>query len=71
VLSVGSPERDHEPRITGVEGARVLVIGLTDGRMDCGTGPLVAWSTAAFFSCSFRITDGFPETAGTFPTGEP
>lgn len=72
VLAVGSPEKESTPRVTSVDSGRVHVVGLTEGRMDCGSGPLPIWSSGdTFFVCSFRALDGAWLAAGTFPVGAP
>jgi len=70
VRSAGSAYAESEPRVS-VEGAEVNVIGMTDGAMDCGTGPLATWSSATFFLCVFGATDGTSLSGGVFPTGTP
>jgi hypothetical protein len=71
LIGAGSPEKESEPQITGVDPGRVHVVGITQGRMDCGGGPLPVWSTETFFVCTFNTDDGHWLGAGTFPTGSP
>ena len=70
VRAVGSAYTESEPRVT-IEGSEVNVIGMTDGAMDCGAGPLATWSSATFFLCVFGATDGTSLSGGVFPTGTP
>lgn len=70
VRAVGSAYAESEPRVK-LEGTEVNVIGLTDGAMDCGAGPLATWSSATFFFCVFGATDGTSVSGGVFPTGTP
>ena len=70
VRGVGSAYAETEPRVT-LSGAEVNVIGMTAGRMDCGTGPLGSWSSATFFLCVFGASDGTSLSGGVFPTGTP
>jgi hypothetical protein len=70
VRAVGSAYAEREPRVT-LEGAEVNVIGMTDGAMDCGSGPLATWSSATFFFCIFGAADGASLSGGVFPTGTP
>jgi hypothetical protein len=70
VRAVGSAYAEREPRVT-LEGDEVNVIGMTDGAMDCGTGPLATWSSETFFFCIFGAADGTSLSGGVFPTGTP
>ena len=70
VRAVGSAYAEKEPRVT-LSGAEVNLIGMTAGRMDCGTGPLGSWSSATFFLCVFGASDGTSVSGGVFPTGTP
>jgi hypothetical protein len=70
VRAVGSVFAETEPRVT-LAGAEVNVIGMTDGAMDCGSGPLATWSSDTFFFCVFGSTDGTSLSGGVFPTGTP
>jgi len=70
VRAVGSAYADTEPRLS-LEGTKVNVIGMTEGAMDCGKGPLPTWSSATFFFCVFGATDGTSLSGGVFPTGTP
>ena len=70
VRAVGSAYAESEPRVT-LQGSEVNVIGMTDGAMDCGSGPLATWSSATFFFCVFGSKDGTSLSGGVFPTGAP
>jgi hypothetical protein len=70
VRSVGSASAESSPRVT-LDGARVNLMGMTDGAMDCGAGPLPTWSSATFFFCVFGGHDGASIASGVFPTGAP
>lgn len=70
VRGVGSAYAEKDPRVT-LDGVQVNVIGMTDGRMDCGAGPLGTWSSATFFFCVFGASDGTSLSGGVFPTGTP
>jgi hypothetical protein len=70
VRAVGSAYAETKPRVT-LDGAGVNVIGMTEGRMDCGLGPLGTWSSATFFVCVFGAADGASLSGGVFPTGAP
>ena len=70
VRAVGSAFAETEPRVT-LSGSEVNVIGMTDGAMDCGSGPLATWSSDTFFLCVFGSTDGTSLSGGVFPTGTP
>jgi hypothetical protein len=70
--AVGSASREHDPRITlAVESNRVTVVGITDGEMDCGTGPMTPWASETSFLCIFARADGAATGSGVFPTGAP
>ncbi|MDB5218826.1 MAG: hypothetical protein JWO86_6753 [Myxococcaceae bacterium] len=70
--AVGSAMTESGPRVTLEEGtSQVQLIGMTKGRMDCGSGPLSAWSSDTFFFCVFGRSDGKPVSGGVFPTGAP
>jgi hypothetical protein len=72
VRSVGSGLTERGPRVTLEEGThRVQIVGTTDGRMDCGSGELGAWSSDTFFFCVFGSTKGDAVSGGVFPTGAP
>jgi hypothetical protein len=64
--SVGSDRRERAPSVT-VQGRQVRIVGLTEGRMDCGDGPLPLWSADSFFFCVFGRHDGATVEGGTFP----
>jgi hypothetical protein len=70
VRAVGSAYAENRPRVT-LAGSEVNVIGMTDGAMDCGSGPLATWSSATFFFCVFGAADGTSVSGGVFPTGTP
>jgi hypothetical protein len=70
--AVGSASTESGPRVTLEEGsARVQLLGMTKGRMDCGAGPLPTWSSETFFFCIFSGADGAAVSGGVFPTGAP
>jgi hypothetical protein len=73
VRAVGSGLAESGPRVTLDDGDSVHVhlIGITKGRMDCGSGPLPTWSSDTFFLCIFGGADGAPVSGGVFPTGAP
>lgn len=72
VRSVGSGLTESGPRVTLEDGMnRVQIVGTTNGRMDCGSGPLGTWSSDTFFFCVFGGTKGEPVSGGVFPTGAP
>jgi hypothetical protein len=66
--SIGSVASEQAPTVS-IEGGRVTVIGMTGGAMDCGAGPLPAWSSETFFFCVFHDVDGGALDGGAFPTG--
>jgi hypothetical protein len=68
-LSVGSRAPERDPGLM-VEDGRIQLMAVTRGEVDCGDGPLVTWSSEAFFLCVFA-PDGRPVEGGTFPTGRP
>lgn len=71
VRAVGSASAEHSPKVTlSLESDRVTVVGITDGEMDCGAGPMAPWSSETFFLCIFAGTDGALKGSGVFPTGE-
>lgn len=70
VRSVGSAYADDRPKVT-LAGSEVNVIGMTEGAMDCGAGPLATWSSSTFFFCVFGASDGASVSGGVFPTGTP
>jgi hypothetical protein len=71
VRAVGSASVESSPRVSIEQGARVNVIGMTNGAMDCGDGPLPWWSSSTFFVCVFGGKDGASISGGVFPTGAP
>jgi hypothetical protein len=71
VRAVGSAYAETAPRVKLDDQARVNVIGMTKGEMDCGAGPLPGWSSETFFFCVFKGNDGGPLEGGVFPTGAP
>lgn len=71
VLSAGSADNESIPKIGAVDGGRVKLLGLTEGRIDCGSGPLPIWTTGTFFLCVFATDTGATLASGTFPTGAP
>ncbi len=72
VRSVGSGLTESGPRVTLEDGTnRVQIIGTTNGRMDCGSGPLGTWSSETFFICVFGGAKGDAVSGGVFPTGAP
>jgi hypothetical protein len=66
--AVGSDRRERAPSVT-VQDHQVRVVGLTEGKMDCGDGPLPLWSADSFFFCVFGGPDGATVEGGTFPIG--
>lgn len=71
VRAVGSASAERSPKVTlSLESNHVTVVGITDGEMDCGAGPMAPWSTETFFLCIFSGTDGALKGSGVFPTGE-
>ena len=70
VRAVGSASAESAPRVTLESTGRISVIGMTNGEMDCGTGPLPTWSSDTFFLCIFG-GDGVSLVSGVFPTGAP
>ncbi len=68
VISIGSAHEESSPKIT-FDGERATVVGMTDGEMDCGGGPLPAWSGETFFVCQFHERTGESLASGAFPTG--
>jgi hypothetical protein len=71
VRAVGSQAHESAPRVGDVEDGRVKLIGMTQGEMDCGSGPLPTWTSQTFFFCVFDSDDGAWLAGGTFPTGAP
>ena len=72
VRTVGSGLAESGPRVTLDEDAtHVHLVGITKGKMDCGSGPLPTWSSDTFFFCVFGGGDGAPLSGGVFPTGVP
>lgn len=67
--SVGSLFDESVPRVT-VNDGRVSLVGLTEGEMNCGAGPLPVWETTTFFVCVFGV-HGEAVAGGAFPTGSP
>lgn len=70
VRAVGSASAESAPRVTLESTGRISVIGMTNGEMDCGSGPLPTWSSDTFFLCIFG-RDGAALSSGVFPTGSP
>jgi hypothetical protein len=70
-LAAGSPQKESAPNIGTVAEGRVSVVGMTEGQMDCGSGPLPIWTSETFFFCAFGTDDGVWLAGGTFPTGAP
>jgi len=70
IRSVGSAATESGPRVTLESTGRIALIGMTNGDMDCGTGPLQTWSSDTFFLCIFG-SDGASLISGVFPTGAP
>lgn len=67
--SIGSRARESAPRVTvEADTGRVTVIGMTDGEMDCGDGPLATFAET-FFLCTFYGRDGASLESAAFPTG--
>lgn len=72
VRGVGSAKVERAPRVMlSVASSRVTIVGLTDGDMDCGAGPMAPWSSGTFFVCIFGGTDGTSVSSGVFPTDSP
>jgi hypothetical protein len=73
VRGLGSGLAESGPRVTLDDGdsSHIHLIGLTKGKMDCGSGPLPTWSSDTFFFCVFGGADGAPLSGGVFPTGSP
>ncbi len=72
VRTVGSGMSDSGPRVTVDDASgQVHLVGTTKGRLDCGSGPLSAWSSDTFFFCVFGAVDGAALSGGVFPTGSP
>ena len=72
VRSVGSGLTESGPRVAVEDGTdRVEIVGTTNGRMDCGSGPLGTWSSDTFFFCVFGGAAGEAVSGGVFPTGAP
>lgn len=72
VRAVGSATVERAPRVTlSIASDRITLVGLTDGDMDCGAGPMAPWSSGTFFLCIFGGTDGTSVSSGVFPTGSP
>lgn len=65
--AVGSKGRESGVKVS-FEDERVRLVAMTDGAVDCGRGPLQAWSSEAFFVCTFG-PDGAPIGGASFPTG--
>ena len=71
VRTVGSGLAESGPRVTiDPDSMHVHLVGITKGKMDCGSGPLPTWSSDTFFFCVFG-GDGAPLSGGVFPTGVP
>ncbi len=71
VRTVGSGLAESGPRVTlDPDSTHVHIVGITKGKMDCGSGPLPTWSSDTFFFCVFG-GDGAPLSGGVFPTGVP
>lgn len=72
VRSAGSASVERSPQVTlSLERDRVTVVGITDGEMDCGGGPMAPWSSETFFLCIFAGADGAVKGSAVFPTGAP
>jgi hypothetical protein len=71
VRAVGSASAESAPRVALDDPARVNIVGMTKGEMDCGAGPLPSWSSETFFFCVFGGRDGSSLEGGVFPTGTP
>jgi|GEM_PF-2199401 len=70
--SIGSEWQESAPRISvDAQTGKVTVVGMTDGAMDCGAGPLPTWDSETFFLCTFGNDDGTAIASGVFPTGLP
>ncbi len=70
VRAVGSASAESAPRVTLESTGRISLIGMTNGEMNCGSGPLPTWSSDTFFLCIFG-RDGAALVSGVFPTGSP
>lgn len=66
--TVGSAYQERAPAVN-VEDGVVRLVGLTEGRLDCGNGPLPIWSNDTFFLCVFEPKDGENLEGGSFPIG--
>jgi hypothetical protein len=72
VRAVGSASAERAPRIAlAVENDRVSVVGITDGEMDCGAGPMLPYPSETAFLCLFAGPDGASKGSGVFQTGAP
>ncbi|MDB4939474.1 MAG: hypothetical protein JWP87_6446 [Labilithrix sp.] len=71
VRAVGSAYADTAPHVDLDDQARVNLIGMTKGEMDCGAGPLPSWNSDTFFFCVFGGDEGNALEGGVFPTGAP
>jgi hypothetical protein len=69
VRAVGSVALESAPHVSLEDEGRVIILGMTKGEMDCGTGPLNTWDSPTFFLCIFGGPDGRTLAAGVFPTG--
>ncbi len=70
--AIGSRSTEHSPHVRlGIAPERIALAGITDGEIDCGSGPMMPWSSETLFLCLFGGTDGASEGSGVFPTGAP
>jgi hypothetical protein len=67
--AIGSRRTESDPSIT-FENGQLNLIAFTRGQVDCGQGPLNAWTSKMFFRCVYGA-DGTPISSGSFPTGTP
>jgi hypothetical protein len=67
--AIGSRRAESDPSITFEDG-ELNLIAFTRGQVDCGQGPLNAWTSKMFFRCVYGA-DGTPISSGSFPTGSP
>lgn len=67
--AIGSRRTESDPSITFEDG-ELCLIAFTRGQVDCGQGPLNAWTSKMFFRCVYGA-DGTPISSSSFPTGSP
>lgn len=64
---IGGLGDERAPDVRIADGGIVL-LGLTDGEIDCGTGSVGMWNSPMFFYCKFDDA-GATLAAASFPTG--